>query len=109
MKFIEEQRDRKLTEKYPDIFVDGMYLKRCQGGEFENYSVLTAIGDNNDGYRELAIDEAQCLKYNILRDLKMLMNHSYDSLNSIRGYRTTSGTSWSLRAAADNQSVTLLR
>ena len=29
----------------------------------------------------LAIDEAQYLNYNILRDLKMLMNHSYDSLN----------------------------
>lgn len=29
----------------------------------------------------LAIDEAQYLDYNILRDLKMLLNHSYDSLN----------------------------
>lgn len=29
----------------------------------------------------LAIDEAQYLNYNILRDLKMLLNHSYDSLN----------------------------
>ncbi|SDH37408.1 AAA family ATPase [Marvinbryantia formatexigens] len=29
----------------------------------------------------LAIDEAQYLNYNILRDLKMLMNYRYDSLN----------------------------
>lgn len=29
----------------------------------------------------LAVDEAQYLNYNILRDLKMLLNHSYDSLN----------------------------
>ena len=29
----------------------------------------------------LAINEAQYLNYNIQRDLKMLMNHSYDSLN----------------------------
>lgn len=29
----------------------------------------------------LAVDEAQYLNYNVLRDLKMLMNHSYDSLN----------------------------
>lgn len=29
----------------------------------------------------LAIDEAQYLSYSILRDLKMLMNYSYDSLN----------------------------
>lgn len=28
-----------------------------------------------------AIDEAQYLSYNILRDLKMLMNYSYDSMN----------------------------
>ena len=29
----------------------------------------------------LAVDEAQYLNYNILRDLKMLMNYRYDSLN----------------------------
>ena len=29
----------------------------------------------------LAINEAQYLNYNILCDLKMLLNHSYDSLN----------------------------
>lgn len=29
----------------------------------------------------LAVDEAQYLNYSILRDLKMLMNHRYDSLN----------------------------
>lgn len=29
----------------------------------------------------LAVDEAQYLNYSILRDLKMLMNYSYDSLN----------------------------
>lgn len=29
----------------------------------------------------LAVDEAQYLNYNILRDLKMLMNYKYDSLN----------------------------
>ena len=34
------------------------------------------IGENG-----IAIDEAQYLNYNILRDLKMLLKHSYDSLN----------------------------
>lgn len=29
----------------------------------------------------LLFDEAQYLNYNILRDLKMLLNHRYDSLN----------------------------
>ncbi len=50
---IEKWRNRPLTEKYPYVFVDGIYLKRCWGGEFENCSVLIAIGVNNDGYREI--------------------------------------------------------
>ncbi len=50
---IEEWRNRLLTEEYPYIFVDGIYLKRCWGGEFENCSVLIAIGVNKDGYREI--------------------------------------------------------
>ena len=50
---IEEWRNRKLTEEYPYIFVDGIYLKRCWGGEYENCSVLVAIGVNNDGHREI--------------------------------------------------------
>jgi len=50
---IEEWRNRKLTEEYPYLFVDGIYLKRCWGGEFENCSVLIAIGVSNDGYREI--------------------------------------------------------
>ena len=50
---IEEWRNRPLTEEYPYVFVDGIYLKRCWGGEFENCSVLLAIGVNSDGYREI--------------------------------------------------------
>lgn len=50
---IEEWRKRPITEEYPYVFVDGIYLKRCWGGEFENCSVLIAIGVNNDGYREI--------------------------------------------------------
>ena len=50
---IKEWRNRKLTVEYPYLFVDGIYLKRCWGGEFENCSVLIAIGVNNDGYREI--------------------------------------------------------
>ena len=34
--------------------MDGIYLKRCRGGEFENCSVLIAIGVSNDGYREIS-------------------------------------------------------
>lgn len=58
---IEEWRSRKLTEKYPYVFVDGIFLKRCCGGSFENASVLVAIGVTEDGYREV-IGTAEGLK-----------------------------------------------
>ena len=50
---IEEWRNRKLSGKYPYIYVDGIYLKRNWGGEFENVSILVAIGVDEDGYREI--------------------------------------------------------
>lgn len=39
--------------KYPYVYVDGIYLKRNWGGEFENVSILVAIGVNEEGYREV--------------------------------------------------------
>lgn len=39
--------------KYSYVYVDGIYLKRNWGGEFENVSILVAIGVNEDGYREV--------------------------------------------------------
>ena len=50
---IEEWRNRPLTGKYPYVYVDGIYLKRNWGGEFENVSILAAIGVDQDGYREV--------------------------------------------------------
>ena len=50
---IEEWRNRKLSGKYPYVYVDGIYLKRNWGGEFENVSILVAIGVNEDGCREI--------------------------------------------------------
>lgn len=50
---IEEWRNRKLSGKYPYVYVDGIYLKRNWGGEFENVSILVAIGVDEDGYREV--------------------------------------------------------
>lgn len=52
-KHIEEWRQRPLTGKYPYVYVDGIYLKRCWGGEIQNVSVLVAIGVNKDGFREI--------------------------------------------------------
>ena len=50
---IEEWRNRELKGEYPYVYVDGIYLKRNWGGEFENVSILVAIGVNSDGYREV--------------------------------------------------------
>lgn len=58
---IETWRNRPLKEEYPYIYVDGIFLKRCWGKEFENVSILVAIGVNSDGYREI-IGAAEGLK-----------------------------------------------
>jgi transposase-like protein len=51
---IEKWRNRSLQGgKYPYIYVDGIYLRRNWGGEYENVSVLIAMGVNKDGYREV--------------------------------------------------------
>jgi putative transposase len=50
---IEEWRSRSLTDEYPYVYVDGVYLKRSWGGEVQNVSVLVAVGVNKDGYREI--------------------------------------------------------
>ena len=51
--YIEAWRNRPLTGKYPYVYVDGIYLKRNWGGEYENVAVLVAIAVNEDGYREV--------------------------------------------------------
>lgn len=50
---IEEWRNRPLKDVYPYVYVDGIYLKRCWGQEYENVSVLVAVGVSSDGYREI--------------------------------------------------------
>lgn len=50
---IEDWRNRQLKNIYPYVYLDGIYLKRNWGGEFENVAVLVAIGVNDDGYREI--------------------------------------------------------
>ena len=39
--------------RYPYVYVDGIYLRRNWGGEFENVAILVAIAVNEDGYREV--------------------------------------------------------
>ena len=51
---IEEWRNRPLQGgKYPYVYVDGIYLRRNWGGEYENVAILVAIAVNEDGYREV--------------------------------------------------------
>lgn len=50
---IESWRNRPLQGSYPYVYVDGIYLKRNWGGEYENVAVLVAIAVNEDGYREI--------------------------------------------------------
>ena len=51
---IEAWRNRPLQGgKYPYVYVDGIYLRRNWGGEYENVAVLVAVAVNEDGYREV--------------------------------------------------------
>ena len=48
---IEDWRNRPLQGgKYPYVYVDGIYLRRNWGGEYENVAILVAIAVNEDGY-----------------------------------------------------------
>ncbi|RHX77393.1 IS256 family transposase [Leptospira yasudae] len=50
---IDEWRIRTLTEEYPYVYLDGLYLKKSWGGEVRNVAILVAIGVNSEGYREV--------------------------------------------------------
>lgn len=72
---IETWRNRPLKGNYPYVYVDGIYLKRNWGGEYENVAVLIAMAVNEDGYREV-IGAAEGMKEDLtswqefLRSLK---------------------------------------
>jgi len=51
---IEDWRNRPLQGgKYPYVYVDGIYLRRNWGGEYENVAILVTIAVNEDGCREV--------------------------------------------------------
>ena len=51
---IEDWRNRPLQGgRYPYVYVDGIYLRRNWGGEYENVAILVAIAVNEDGFREI--------------------------------------------------------
>ncbi len=50
---IEDWQNRPLHGgRYPYVYVDGIYLRRNWGGEYENVAVLVAIAVNEDGIEE---------------------------------------------------------
>lgn len=50
---IEQWRNRKLEGPYPYVYLDGIVLKRCWGGEVKNVSILVAFAVDREGYREV--------------------------------------------------------
>ncbi|MBU5458435.1 IS256 family transposase [Oscillibacter sp. MSJ-31] len=59
---IEDWRNRPLQGgRYPYVYVDGIYLRRNWGGEYENVAVLVAIAVNENGFRE-ALGAAEGMK-----------------------------------------------
>lgn len=50
---IDAWRTRPLTQGYPYVFLDGIWLKRSWGGEVRNVSILVAIAVAEDGFREV--------------------------------------------------------
>ena len=60
---IEDWRNRPLRGgRYPYVYVDGIYLRRNWGGEYENVAVLVAIAVNEDGFREV-LGAAEGMKF----------------------------------------------
>jgi transposase-like protein len=81
---IEQWRNRPLKGgKYPYVYVDGIYLKRNWGGEFENVSILVALGVNEDGYREV-IGAAEGMKEDKASWLTFLQWLKGRGLNGVR-------------------------
>jgi putative transposase len=50
---IEAWRNRPIEGEHPYVYLDGIWLKRCWGGEVRNVAVLVAVGVNALGYREI--------------------------------------------------------
>lgn len=70
---IENWRNRPLRGKYPYVYLDGIYLKRNWGGEYENVAVLIAMAVNEDGFREV-IGAAEGMKEDKASWLEFIKN-----------------------------------
>ncbi len=89
---IEEWRNRRLRGgKYPYVYVDGIYLRRNWGGEYENVSVLVAIAVNEDGYREVlgAAEGMKEDKASWIEFFKWLKSRGLDGVRLVIGDKST--------------------
>lgn len=50
---IEAWRNQPIVGRFAYLYLDGIWLKRCWGGEVKNVAVLVAIGVDQDGYRQV--------------------------------------------------------
>jgi putative transposase len=72
---IEAWRNQPIAGEHPYVYLDGIWLKRCWGGEVRNVAVLVAVGVNTEGFREIlgvmegAKEDKESWK-NFLRHLK---------------------------------------
>jgi len=85
---IEDWRNRPLEGgKYPYVYVDGIYLKRNWGGEYENVAILVAIAVNEDGYREVigAREGMKEDKASWTEFFKWLKEHGLDGVKLVVG------------------------
>ena len=56
------RRESGVEEALIEMYVDGIYLRRNWGGEYENVVILVAIAVNEDGFREV-LGAAEGMKY----------------------------------------------
>lgn len=80
---IDEWRERQLFVEYPYIYFDGIWLKRCWGGEVKNVSVLVAVGVNAEGFREV-LGAVEGCKEDKESWLKFLRNLKERGLRGVR-------------------------
>ena len=87
---IEAWRNRPLQGgRYPYVYVDGIYLRRNWGREYENVAVLVAIAVNEDGFREV-LGAAEGMKPKFPDHITM---HQHPDLQPVAGQPACPGKS----------------
>ena len=72
---IEEWRQRKLRYEYPYVYLDGIYLKRNRGGEYENVAILVAMAVNEESIYPFIFMDA--IHYKVKEDHRYVTKAAY--------------------------------